>query len=158
MTNMYIDARFDDTTNKLQIFATPLLLEYESREYETSIQLSIELGCTIATRELNFEQPLAEANNHAPIFGQEEYVFTVMLPLPRGFDLTFFQTVSARDLDIINNRVHFTSTDVKVVTVGSAEQVGADRKTFYATMVTSQQLLSVGAQLEFTITATVWTK
>lgn len=157
MTNKYIDARYNAITQKLQIFATPLLLQYEYNEVATKISLSIELQCTATTHILHFEQPLAEENNHAPVFAQEEYQFTVMLPLPRGFDLTFFETVSARDLDIFNNRVQFTSDDAEGVTVGTAERVGSDGKTFYATMVTSHQLLNVGAQMEFTITATVRT-
>lgn len=157
MTNRYIDARYNADTQKLQIFATPLLLEYESHEVATDISLTIELQCTANTHTLHFEQPLDEENNHAPVFAQNEYELTVMLPLPRGFDLSFFQNVSASDLDIFNNRVQFTSDDAVGVTVGTAERVGSDGKTFYATLVTSQQLLSVGAQMEFTITATVRT-
>lgn len=153
---MYINARYDMDTRKLQIFATDRLAEYEQHEIAEAIRLTVMLACTSGgPKRFLFEQPLDEANNHAPVFGQSLYEFSVMLPLPRGFDLSFFQEVSARDLDIRNNKVHFTSRDAQGITVGTAQRVGNDGKTFYAALVTTNQLLTVGEQLAFSITATV---
>lgn len=151
----YLTARYVETTGRLEILITDALREYEITETAASIRLTIELACSIGTRRLVFEQPLADENNHAPVFGQDVYEFEVQLPLPRDFDLTFFQSVYARDLDILNNRVQFTSTNAEGVTVGTKQLVGDDGKTFYASLVTSHQMLSVGEGLEFTITATV---
>lgn len=151
----YLTARYVDITAKLEILVTDALRDYEITETAASIRLTIELGCTIGTRRLVFEQPLADENNHAPTFGQDVYEFEVQLPLPRDFDLTFFRTVYARDLDILNNRVQFTSTNAEGVIVGTKQLVGDDGKTFYASLVTSRQMLSVGDGLEFSITATV---
>lgn len=157
----YIDARYDADTQRLQIYATDALADYEYQQTSDRLYLSIELLCTTGTRTLrSFEQPFDESNNHAPAFvlaeGEEAYAFRVTLPLPRGFDLTFFQQVGARDLDIRNNRVSFTSANAVGLTVGSAESAGSDGKTFYATLVTTHQMLSIeGGQLEFDITGTV---
>lgn len=130
-------------------------MDYDRTQTATSIQEEVELGCTTNTRKLTFEVQLSKENNHAPTFLQEVYEIVVTLPLPRSFDLTFFQEVSARDLDIWNNQVHFTSDDAVGVTVGTSQKLGSDGKTFYATLITSQQMLRVGEQLEFTIVATV---
>lgn len=155
MNDMYIDARYNAVTQKLQIFATSRLIEYEQYEKAESIRLLVLLTCTGAPKRFIFEQPLNDANNHDPVFSQSLYEFNVMLPLPRGFDLSFFQEVSARDLDIRNNKVQFVSHDATGITVGTAQREGDDGKTFYAALVTTHQLLTVGEQLAFTITATV---
>lgn len=65
------------------------------------------------------------------------------------------QEISARDLDILNNQVTFSSVDSGFITVGTADRVGADGKTFYATLRTTQQILTINGQIEFTIIGTV---
>lgn len=155
MLRKYLEADFVD--NSLRIIATAALADYESEQYSEEITLTIELNCASnIRRRLVFKQMFDESNNHDPVFAQQSYTIEVMLPLPRGFDLTFYQEIAARDLDIVNNRVTFsTSTETTIVTVGTADRIGEDQKTFYATLKTSHQLLQLPEPFEFTIIATV---
>lgn len=157
MQRKYIEAEFDAVTSSLRIFATAALADYEQEQYAEQITLTIEMSCTGNTRRrLVFKQSFDDSNNHDPVFGQSLYTIELMLPLPKGFDLTFFQEISVRDLDIRNNQVTFSSSiDNSVVTVEAADRVGDDQKTFYASLKTSQQLLTLLEPLEFDIIATV---
>lgn len=69
--------------------------------------------------------------------------------------LNIFQEVSARDLDLRNNRVTFSSNDSMVIDVGTSNRIGADGKTFFATLTTNQQILTIQDAIEFTIIGTV---
>lgn len=66
-----------------------------------------------------------------------------------------FQEISARDIDLRNNQVTFSSTDSGVIVVGTSDRPGVDGKTFYATLKTDQQLLNINGRMEFIITGTV---
>lgn len=157
MTRKYIDAEYDKSTNNLRILATAALADYEQEQSAEYITLTIELTCTGNTRRrLVFRQSFDDSNNYDPVFAQSIYTIELMLPLPKGFDLSFFQEISARDLDIRNNRVTFSSSiDNSIVTVETADRIGEDQKTFYVTLKTSQQLLTLLQPLEFVIIATV---
>lgn len=157
MAQKYIDAEYDAETNSLRIVATAALSDYEKEQFAEQITLIIDMSCTGNTRRrLAFNQLFDDSNNHDPVFAQSLYTIELMLPLPRGFDLTFFQEISVRDLDIRNNQVTFTSSiDNSVVTVEAASRVGEDQKTFIAILKTSLQLLTLLQPLEFDIIATV---
>lgn len=157
MPRKYIEAEYDKVSNLLRISATSALADYEQEQYAEQITLTIEMICTGNTRRrLVFVQTFDDSNNHDPVFPQSTYTIELMLPLPRSFDLTFFQEISARDLDIRNNQVTFSSSiDNSIVTVETASRRGDDQKTFYAVLKTSQQLLTLVQPLEFDIIATV---
>lgn len=61
----------------------------------------------------------------------------------------------ARDIDLEHNRVYFHSPASNFVDVGTAAKIGDDKKTFYATLVLNQQLLTLTEPFSFTIIATV---
>lgn len=63
--------------------------------------------------------------------------------------------MSARDIDLRNNRVTFDSPASGVIDVGTSGTIGSDSKTFFATLVLNQQLLTLSNPLNFTIIATV---
>lgn len=71
--------------------------------------------------------------------------------------LLFFclQTISASDYDLRNNEITFSSIDSGVITVGTSTAASPDGKTFTATLILNQQLLSIQDKLEFTIIGTV---
>lgn len=91
MDKLYIDAVIDDATNVLRIFTTAEFANFEEEQTVDEIALSLELTCTTGTQRLLFRQRITESNNHDPVFNQSVYEFEVQLPLPMGFDLTFFQ-------------------------------------------------------------------
>lgn len=179
MNKLYIDAVVDQTTNMLRIFTTAEYANFEEEQIVDEITLSLELTCTTGTQRLLFRQRITDSNNHDPVFNQTVYEFEVQLPLPMGFDLTFFQVfwfflkllgffflnrymfpshfqeISARDIDLRNNQVTFSSTDSGVIVVGTSDRPGVDGKTFYATLKTDQQLLNINGRMEFIITGTV---
>lgn len=86
----YIDAELVD--NVLRIYTTDAFATYEDKETALQIQLRITFVCaTPSTTRIVFYQGLNSANNHAPVFSESIYTIPVKLPLPKGFDLTFFQ-------------------------------------------------------------------
>lgn len=150
----YIDARLENNT--LIIFTTVAFENYEDQETELELQLRINFTCSSSTsRWFVFYQPLKVANNHFPEFTQAIYEITVKLPLHKGFDLTYYNEVWARDIDLRNNRVTFESPNSSVIDVGTSTRIGADRKTFYATLILNQQLLTLDEPFSITIIATV---
>lgn len=180
MDKMYIDAEYITGTQTLRIFATDALQNYEMEQTEIEIKLSLELGCTTLTRPLLFRLTINEANNHSPTFLKSHYDIEISLPLPNGFDLSFFEvytfpnsrfssynrflylyiffhfkTIMAHDYDLRNNAITFSSTDSGAVTVGTSNAASVDGKTFVATLVLNQQLLVIHDKLEFTIIGTV---
>lgn len=157
-TIMYIDADFDPDSQILSIFSTNALANYESEKSSDSIVLILTFECFEQSQSLTINQLITEANNHAPYFSQSVYEIEIMLPLPGDFDLAIFQKpdekIYARDLDLRNNEVIFSSPDSEMINVGTSTDVSEDGKSFYATMFTSQQLLTINDRFEFTIIAT----
>lgn len=85
----YIDAILEN--DFLTILTTDEFKYYEERETSTQIILTIRFTCASNSRSVYFLQPINIANNHDPVFSELIYEITVPLPLPRSFDLTFFQ-------------------------------------------------------------------
>lgn len=80
----------------------------------------------------------------------------IKLPLFLGFDLTYFQVISAIDYDISGYEINFESNDTEIIQVGTLRNENSeDRKRRYATLILTQQLLSLPNPIEFTITARV---
>ncbi|KAG4076573.1 hypothetical protein HA402_002736 [Bradysia odoriphaga] len=149
----YIDAVLEDGV--LRIFTTDAFASYEDQETALQIQLRITFNCTTpSTSRIVFYQGINSANNHPPVFSESEYTIPVKLPLPKGFDLTFFKEVLARDIDLEHNQVTFRSPASDFIDVGTSDRIGDDKKTFYATLVLNQQLLTLAQNFSFTITAT----
>lgn len=89
-SRLYIDATFENDI--LRIFTTPDFANYEDQETATRITLGIDFVCTTPTaRYFPFHQGIKIANNHAPRFSESQYEIKVQLPLPKGFDLTFYK-------------------------------------------------------------------
>lgn len=61
----------------------------------------------------------------------------------------------ARDIDLINNRVTFGSSNSRFIDVGTSNRNSTDSKTFWATLTLNQQLLRLDEPFNFTIIATV---
>lgn len=93
MDKLYISATVDTETNVLRIFTTDEFANFEEEQTVEEITLSLDLTCTIATQRLVFRQRITESNNHDPEFNQTVYEIELQLPLPMGFDLTFFQVL-----------------------------------------------------------------
>lgn len=89
MNKKYIDAVLDNS--RLRIVTTPEFSHYEEEQSSNEISLIIRLICSSGSKELVFRQKFRESNNHRPEFSQEVYDITVLLPLPKSFDLTFYQ-------------------------------------------------------------------
>lgn len=53
-----------------------------------------------------------------------------------------------------NNRVTFSSSNSDFITVGTAETIGSDGKTFYPTLVINRQLLVINGPFEFQLIGT----
>ncbi|XP_037037495.1 uncharacterized protein LOC119075215 [Bradysia coprophila] len=152
-SRQYIDAALEGDV--LRIFTTEAFASYEDQETAFQIQLRITFVCASpSTTRIVFYQGINSANNHPPKFSESEYTIPVTLPLPKGFDLTFFKEVLARDIDLEHNQVTFRSPASDFIDVGTSERIGDDKKTFYATLVLNQQLLTLPQNFSFTITAT----
>lgn len=63
--------------------------------------------------------------------------------------------ISARDIDIHNTQVTFSSTDSAYFDIGTSVVTGDEGKRFYATITTKNQILEFRSEAQFTITATV---
>lgn len=63
--------------------------------------------------------------------------------------------ISARDIDIHNTQVTFSSIDSTYFDIGTSAVIGDDGKRFYATLTTKNQILEFSNDVQFTITATV---
>lgn len=149
----YIDATLEGDI--LRVFTTADFASYEDQETALEIQLRIIFVCTTpSNRRLLFKQGINSANNHAPYFPESEYTIPVSLPLPKGFDLTFFKEVYARDIDLEHNKVVFHSPASDFIDVGTSEKIGDDKKTFYPTFILNQQLLTLPTNFSFTLIAT----
>lgn len=123
----YINAELVDGV--LRIFTTDDFANYEDQETALQIQLRITFVCTTpSTTRIVFYQGINSANNHPPVFSESEYTIPVKLPLPRGFDLTFFHEVVARDIDLEHNQVTFHSPASSFIDVGTSERIGDDKK------------------------------
>ncbi|KAG4078591.1 hypothetical protein HA402_003238 [Bradysia odoriphaga] len=149
----YIDAVLEGDV--LRIFTTDAFANYE--ETETALQIPLRISFVCASpyvMKLMFYQEINSANNHAPIFSESQFIIPVKLPLPKGFDLTFFREVQARDIDLEHNRVSFHSPSSNFIDVGTSDRIGNDKKTFFATLVLNQQFLTLAQNLSFIIIAT----
>lgn len=93
MNKLYIDATIDQETNVLRIFTTDEYANFEEEQIVDEISLSLELTCTTGAQRLLFRQRITDSNNHDPVFNQTVYEIELQLPLPMGFDLTFFQVL-----------------------------------------------------------------
>lgn len=91
MQKLYIDAEYIAATQTLRIFATDALKDYEMEQTDLEIRLNMVLGCSTTSRQLTFRQTLGESNNYTPTFLKSHYEFEISLPLPKGFDLSFFE-------------------------------------------------------------------
>lgn len=97
-----------------------------------------------------------DVNVHDPVFDQAEYLFNIPLPLFSGFSLDLVDVeISARDIDIHNTQVTFSSTDSVYFNIGTSTRVSADGKRFYATITAKNQILEFSNAVQFIITATV---
>lgn len=86
----YIDATLENGT--LRIFTTAAFTNYEDQETSLQIQLRINFVCSSPpTMRFVFYQGIVSANNHYPVFSESIYEIPIKLPLPKGFDLTFFK-------------------------------------------------------------------
>lgn len=95
----YIDATLENNT--MRIFTTAAFANYEDQETERQIQFRINFVCSsLPTMRFVFYQGIARANNHAPVFSESIYEIPIKLPLPKGFDLTFYKV----SLDLIQSR------------------------------------------------------
>lgn len=98
----------------------------------------------------------ANVNSHDPEFEKTDYTFVIPLPLFSGFLLEHVDVViSARDIDIHNTQVTFSSTDSVYFDVGTSVVTSDEGKRFYATLTTKSQILQISGSNQFTITATV---
>lgn len=86
----YIDASLEN--NIMRVFTTDAFADYEERETSLEIQIQINFVCSsLPTKSFVFYQGINSANNHAPKFLEETYEIPVKLPLPKGFDITFYK-------------------------------------------------------------------
>ncbi|XP_059612953.1 cadherin-related tumor suppressor-like [Phlebotomus argentipes] len=149
---IFISADYNAELEALTLFTTDEFPNYAQFEERTTIIMTISFSCVSLTRDITFSQALVVSNDHDPEFLQTEYEFTIPLPLPANFDLSVFQEIAARDIDIGENGVTF-SADSEYVTIGTSA-VSREPKTYYATMTTKTQILSIVHSIAFEITAT----
>ncbi|XP_055708550.1 uncharacterized protein LOC129804881 isoform X2 [Phlebotomus papatasi] len=150
---IFINADYNSELRALTLFTTDEFPDYAQYETRTSILVTISFDCQSTTRDFSFNQPLVVSNDHDPEFLQPVYEFKIPLPLPANFDLTVFQEIAARDIDIGENGVTFTA-DSEYVTIGTLPGPSREPKTYYATMTTKTQILSIVHNIAFEITAT----
>lgn len=131
--------------------------QYEENESMTSVTYTLGLTCVgTGGPNLIIIFNFANVNSHDPEFEQTEYTFDVPLPLFSGFLLEHVGVViSARDIDIHNTQVTFSSTDSVYFDVGTSVVTSDEGKRFYATLTTKSQILQIAGSNQFTITATV---
>uniref|UniRef100_A0A1L8D6T6 Cadherin domain-containing protein n=1 Tax=Nyssomyia neivai TaxID=330878 RepID=A0A1L8D6T6_9DIPT len=149
---IFINADYNADIEALTLFTTDEFPNYAEYEERTSIIVTISFTCLSFTRDITFSQPLQVSNDHDPEFLQPIYEFKIPLPLPANFDLTVFQEIAARDIDIGANGVTFTA-ESDFITVGTSPD-SREPKTYYATMITKTQILSIVHSIAFEITAT----
>lgn len=76
----------------MRIFTTEDFKTYEDKETEIEIRLRINFVCSpTGTANFVFYQGLKIANNHEPVFNESIFQIPISLPLPKGFDLTFYR-------------------------------------------------------------------
>ncbi|GAB0099876.1 hypothetical protein DMENIID0001_157670 [Sergentomyia squamirostris] len=148
---IFINADYNAVAQALTIYTTEEFPNYAQYESSVTILVTISFSCATSTRDITFSQPLLESNDHHPEFLQPIYEIRIPLPIPANFDLTLFQEIAARDIDIGQNQVTF-SADSEYVTVGTSQR--QDSKTYYATMTTKTQILTITHSIAFEITAT----
>uniref|UniRef100_A0A1I8P0B1 Cadherin domain-containing protein n=1 Tax=Stomoxys calcitrans TaxID=35570 RepID=A0A1I8P0B1_STOCA len=161
---MYIDARLQNVTDlsgsvslNLIIFTTENFQNYAKEQTATRISLKINLGCGSGKeRILVFFQPLQEGNYYSPIFSQSRYELLMPTPIFAGFDLTAFVEISAKDDDLTQNQINFTSitSSQHHISVGTKNISSSDKKTYFANMTLERIYMELPQQIEFVITAT----
>ncbi|XP_055687646.1 cadherin-related tumor suppressor-like [Lutzomyia longipalpis] len=149
---IFINADYNSQVGALTLFTTEDFPNYAQFEEKVTIIVTISFTCVSLTRDITFIQPLEVSNDHDPEFLQPIYEFKIPLPLPANFDLTVFQEIAARDIDIGENGVTFTA-ESDFITVGTSDE-SREPKTYYATMITKTQILSIVHSIAFEITAT----
>lgn len=149
----YIEFIYEREISQLTMKTTPNFAQYELAERETTMIVELELNCDTASKTLFTTIFLNEKNNFDPIFQEDEYDFTVPLPLPKNFDVTqIVGEILAVDNDLINNQVTFEtdSTDFEIGLVTAKP----DKRTFGVQLLTSHQLLRIDDFIEFNLKAT----
>lgn len=63
--------------------------------------------------------------------------------------------MSARDIDIFDNKVTFSTNFAGIVAVSTKPETGSDGKTFYSMLTLTAPLIKLVQPVEFTLTATV---
>ncbi|XP_075162302.1 uncharacterized protein LOC142234978 [Haematobia irritans] len=161
----YIDARLENGTNvdddenatlNLVIFTTENFPNYAKEQTASRISLKINLGCGSGKeRILVFFQPLKEDNYYDPIFSQSQYEILMPTPIFAGFELTSFIEISAKDDDLTQNEINFTSTTSieHYISVGTKNITSNDKKTYFANITLERIYLELPREIEFVITA-----
>lgn len=85
------------------------------------------------------------------------YELIIPTPIFAGFDLTAFLEITAKDDDLTNNQITFSSNDSAQhhINVGTKNVTSADKKTYFANLTLEKILLELPRPIEFEIVATV---
>lgn len=102
--------------------------------------------------------PIIDTNNHDPIFIDAPYIYKLSMPFPKGIPINLLGKISARDIDLTNEKILFSldSNDDKSnglkVEWSSTDTI--DKKLHYATLITTS-IINLNGDVTFNIFATV---
>ncbi|KAK0092064.1 hypothetical protein PV326_002275 [Microctonus aethiopoides] len=81
---------------------------YEQYETKESMGISVEFLCALGnTRKIDIQQPIEDTNNHDPIFVNAPYSYNLSMPFPKNIPIDLISGISARDIDLTNQRISF---------------------------------------------------
>lgn len=100
---------------------------------------------------------VTDTNNNDPLFTPNSvYEFTVIPPLPPGFQVTgCWNDIIARDIDLTTQRVEFEIYDSSYFEISYDADSSTVSKEFKASLKTTTFMRSIPEPIEFRISATV---
>ncbi|KAK0182626.1 hypothetical protein PV327_000742 [Microctonus hyperodae] len=118
---------------------------YEQYETKESMGISIEFSCALGnTRKIDIQQPIEDTNNHDPIFVNAPYSYNLSMPFPKNIPIDLISGISARDIDLTNQRISFFLNNTDPVNNGLQIQWLSidpnDSKLHYARLITTAVL------------------
>lgn len=99
---------------------------------------------------------ITDTNNHEPEFrpNASGFEFTVMPPLPPGFQINLLNQMFARDVDLTNYRIDFEIYDSPNFAIAYDSSTSVPKE-FSASLTTTTLIRSIPEPIEFRISATV---
>ncbi|CAG9785051.1 unnamed protein product [Diatraea saccharalis] len=127
-------------------------------EYETSHQISVAttFNCVGgSTNSLTFIITVNDTNNNDPIFRPDDvYEFTMIPPLPPGFQITNnLNQILVRDIDLTTQRINFEILDNSYFII-DYDASSTTPKEFLASLKTTTFIRNIPETIEFIISAT----